>query len=360
LGQTPYRSNLSLPLTQYVFYFSLQPSAFSLSAMSDLLEDYFYDLPPDLIADRPATRREESRMLLLDRKSGTILHRRFTDLTEYLSPRDLLVLNDSRVIPARLHDPSGKIEILLLEHRSPRLWTAMVRPGKKFRLGVVVEVAGTTATVKEIFEDGTRLLEFAEEPDLDRHGEMPIPPYFHRPADEQDKERYQTVYARDPGSVAAPTAGLHFTPEILAGLNHAFVTLHVGAGTFQPVKQYDLSLHRMHSENYTLSEETAQRINETKTTGGRVIAIGTTTTRVLESQPQGPLLARSGSTDIFIRQPYKFQRVDALLTNFHFPGSTLLMLVSALAGRERILAAYAEAVREQYRFFSYGDCMLIV
>jgi S-adenosylmethionine:tRNA ribosyltransferase-isomerase len=328
--------------------------------MSDLLHDYHYDLPQDLIADRPATRREKSRMLVLDRKSGEILHRHFTDLPGYLLPSDLLVLNDSRVIPARLHDPSGKIEILLLEQRSPRLWTAMVRPGKKLRLGVVVEVAGTTATVREIFEDGTRLLEFAEEPDLDRHGEMPIPPYFHRPADEKDKERYQTVYARDPGSVAAPTAGLHFTPEILASLPHAFLTLHVGAGTFQPVKSNDLSLHRMHSENYTISQETADRINLTKDAGGRVLAVGTTTTRVLESQPLGPLCAKSGSTDIFIRPPYEFQRVDTLLTNFHLPGSTLLMLVSALASRDRILAAYTEAVRERYRFFSYGDCMLIL
>ena len=299
-------------------------------------------------------------MLVLDRGSGKILHRGFQDLPEYLSPSDLLVLNDSRVIPARLHDPSGKIEILLLEQRSPTLWTAMVRPGKKLRIGATIEIAGTTATVIAVLEDGTRLLEFATPPDLDRHGEMPIPPYFHRPADEQDKERYQTVYARDPGSVAAPTAGLHFTPEILAGLNHAFVTLHVGAGTFQPIKSDDLSLHRMHSEHYTLSEETARRINETKAAGGRVIAVGTTTTRVLESQPEGPLAARSGSTDIFIRPPYEFQRIDALLTNFHLPCSTLLMLVSAMAGRDRILTAYEEAVRERYRFFSYGDCMLIV
>ena len=328
--------------------------------MSDLLQNYHYDLPPDLIADRPATRREESRMLVLDRGSGKILHRGFRDLPEYLTPSDLLVLNDSRVIPARLHDPSGKIEILLLVQRSPTLWTAMVRPGKKMRVGDHAEVAATTAKVKEVLEDGTRLLEFAKEPDLNRYGEMPIPPYFHRPADDQDKERYQTVYARDPGSVAAPTAGLHFTPKILAGLNHAFVTLHVGAGTFQPVKHDDLSLHRMHSEHYTLPEETARRINETKAAAGRVVAVGTTTTRVLESQPEGPLSAGSGSTEIFIRPPYEFQRVDALLTNFHLPGSTLLMLVSAMAGRERILAAYEEAVRERYRFFSYGDCMLIV
>jgi S-adenosylmethionine:tRNA ribosyltransferase-isomerase len=328
--------------------------------VSSLLSDYHYDLPPELIADRPAPKREQSRMLVLEMGSGRILHRCFTDLPEYLRPSDLLVLNDSRVIPARLHDSTRKVEILVLERLSPTLWTAMVRPGKKMRIGHSVEVAGTTATVVAVAEDGTRTLEFSSPPDLDCHGEMPIPPYFHRPADEQDKERYQTVYARDPGSVAAPTAGLHFTPEILSGLHHAFVTLHVGAGTFQPVKHEDLSLHRMHSEHYTLSEETARRINETKAAGGRVVAVGTTTTRVLESQPPGPLAARSGATDIFIRPPYEFQRVDALLTNFHLPGSTLLMLVSALAGRDRILGAYAEAVRERYRFFSYGDCMLIV
>jgi S-adenosylmethionine:tRNA ribosyltransferase-isomerase len=299
-------------------------------------------------------------MLVMDRAGGSLLHREFRDLPKFLSSTDLLVLNDSRVIPARLHDPSGKIEILLLERRSRTLWTAMVRPGKKMRTGVIVDLAGTTATVRDVLEDGTRVLEFAEEPDLDRHGEMPIPPYFHRVADEADKERYQTVYARDPGSVAAPTAGLHFTPEILSGLNHAFVTLHVGAGTFQSVKTDDLSLHRMHSEHYTLPEETVRRVNETKASGGRIIAVGTTTCRVLESQPPGPLTARHGSTEIFIRPPYEFRRIDALLTNFHLPGSTLLMLVSALAGRERILSAYEEAVRERYRFFSYGDCMLIV
>jgi S-adenosylmethionine:tRNA ribosyltransferase-isomerase len=223
-----------------------------------------------------------------------------------------------------------------------------------------VEVAGTTATVSEVLDDGTRLLEFSAPPDLDHHGEMPIPPYFHRPADEQDKERYQTVYAKDPGSVAAPTAGLHFTKEILASLPHAFVTLHVGAGTFHPVKTDDVSEHRMHSEYYSLSEETAARINATKTSGGRLVAVGTTTTRVLESQAPGPLTAASGSTDIFIRPPHRFRHIDVLQTNFHLPGSTLLMLVSALAGRELILEAYNEAVREKYRFFSYGDCMLIL
>lgn len=328
--------------------------------MPTLLSDYLYDLPPELIADRPAPKREDSRMLVLERATGGISHRKFTDLPSFLRPNDLLVLNDSRVIPARLHGASGKIEILLLEQRSPTLWTAMVRPGKKMRPSMAVETAGTTATVMKILEDGTRLLEFAAPPDLDLHGEMPIPPYFHRPADEQDRERYQTVYARDPGSVAAPTAGLHFTPEILTSTPHAFVTLHVGAGTFQPVKHEDLSLHPMHAEHYTIPEETARRINATKAAGGRILAVGTTTTRVLESQPPGPLEARSGSTDIFIRPPHMFQHIDALLTNFHLPGSTLLMLVSALAGREHVLAAYAEAVRERYRFFSYGDCMLIV
>lgn len=328
--------------------------------MTDSLSDYQYHLPPELIADRPCLHREDSRMMVIHRKEGRIEHRSFKDFPFYLTPQDLLVLNDSRVIPARLHDATGKIEILLLEKRAPLHWTAMVRPGKKMKVGASVEVAGTTARVIEILEDGTRLLEFTAPPDLEHYGSMPIPPYFHRPADEMDKERYQTVYARDPGSVAAPTAGLHFTPEILASIPHSFLTLHVGAGTFQPVKHEDLSLHRMHSEHYTLSAETAHKINETKNEGGRIVAVGTTTTRVLESQPVGSLEARSGSTDIFIRPPYQFQRIDALLTNFHLPGSTLLMLVSALAGRALIMEAYSEAIREKYRFFSYGDCMLIM
>ena len=299
-------------------------------------------------------------MLVVNRVEGAFRHDRFKEFPSYLTPKDLLVLNDSRVIPARLHDATSKIEMLLLEQRDPLHWTAMVRPGKKMRLGASVEVAGTSVTVIGIEEDGTRLLEFASPPDLKRHGEMPIPPYFHRHADDSDKERYQTVYAQEPGSVAAPTAGLHFTPEILSSLPHAFVTLHVGAGTFHPVKVEDLSEHRMHREHYTLPLETADRINVTKRTGGRIIAVGTTTTRVLESQPSGPLQAASGSTEIFIRPPYEFQRIDALLTNFHLPGSTLLMLVSAFAGRELIMKAYEEAIREKYRFFSYGDCMLIL
>lgn len=328
--------------------------------MSDRLEDYRYNLPPELIADRPAERREDSRMLVLNRTEETVHHGMFRDLPRYLRPADLLVLNDSRVIPARLRDEEGKIELLLLEQRDPLHWTAMVRPGKKMRPGISIQTGGTTATVLEVLEDGTRLMRFAAPPDLERHGEMPIPPYFHRRADEGDRERYQTVFARESGSVAAPTAGLHFTKEILSGIPHAFVTLHVGAGTFQPVKCSDLSAHRMHSETYTLPRETACRINDARAAGGRIIAVGTTSARVLESRPEGPLQPASGATDIFIRPPRAFRHVDALLTNFHLPESTLLMLVSAMAGRERILAAYTEAVRERYRFFSYGDCMLIL
>ena len=324
------------------------------------LSDYQYDLPPDLIADRPAERRQDSHMMVVNRTERTITHHQFTEFPNFLNPKDLLVLNDSRVIPARLHDATGKIEMLLLEKRDALHWTAMVHPGRKMRIGATVEVAGTKVTVTGIEDDGTRLLEFAVPPDLEQHGEMPIPPYFHREADESDRERYQTVYAQEPGSVAAPTAGLHFTPEILSSLPHAFVTLHVGAGTFQPVKSEDLSAHQMHRELYTLPPETAARINKTKKDGGRIFAVGTTTTRVLESQSCGDLAGTSGTTEIFIRPPYQFQRIDALLTNFHLPGSTLLMLVSAFAGYEFIREAYEEAIREKYRFFSYGDCMLIL
>jgi S-adenosylmethionine:tRNA ribosyltransferase-isomerase len=299
-------------------------------------------------------------MLVLHRDSGKIEHRSFVDLSEYLQPKDLLVLNDSKVIPARLHDATGTIEILLLEKKDELHWSAMVNPGKKMPLGHSVETAGTQARVIEILEDGTRLLEFARPLDLDHYGEMPIPPYFHRASDEQDRERYQTVYAREEGSIAAPTAGLHFTPEILARHRHTFLTLHVGAGTFRPVKTVEIADHTMHREYFSLPLETAHGITQTKESGGRIVAVGTTTTRVLESQPQGELRESVGSTDIFIYPPYSFQRVDVLLTNFHLPRSTLLMLISAFAGREKILAAYAEAVKEEYRFFSYGDCILIV
>ena len=343
-----------------VFFFSFHLPAFIIFFMSSSLRDYHYHLPEERIANRPAERREDSRMMVLDRSKKSIEHRSFTDFPQYLSENDLVVLNDSRVIPARLHDASGKIEILLLERRTPLRWTSLVRPGKRMRSGTQVTVAGTTATVVDIGVDGTRLLEFASPPDLERHGNMPIPPYFRRQADATDRERYQTVFARDPGSVAAPTAGLHFTEEILSRIPHAFLTLHVGAGTFQSVKSEDLSLHRMHSEHYTLPAKTASMINSTREKRGRLFCIGTTTARVLESQPSGSLCERSGSTDIFIRPPRQLQHVDALLTNFHLPGSTLLMLVSAFAGREFIMEAYEKAIAQEYRFFSYGDCMLIV
>ncbi len=328
--------------------------------MSDRLADYLYELPAKLVANRPAKHREDSRMLILDRKSGAIEHRRFLDLPGYLSPRDLLVLNDSKVIPARLFDTTGKLEILLLEKQNEREWTALVNPGKKMRPGHVVETAGTSAKVLEILEDGTRRIEFASAPDLEHYGTMPIPPYFNRKADEEDRERYQTVYASEEGSVAAPTAGLHFSKELLSRLPHTFVTLHVGVGTFRPVKTEDLTQHLMHKEHYTLAEATTRVITEAKEMGGRIFAVGTTTARVLESQPPGTLTPSIGSTEIFIRPPYQFRHIDSLLTNFHLPGSTLLMLVSAMAGRELILSAYAEAVKEEYRFFSYGDCMLIL
>jgi S-adenosylmethionine:tRNA ribosyltransferase-isomerase len=328
--------------------------------MSDKLSNYHFELPQELIANRPTERREDSRMMVVERSSGRIEHRRFTDFPGYVRPSDLLVLNDSKVIPARLHDAGGKIEMLLLEKKDDRHWIAMVNPGKKMRPGASIETAGTQVTVLEVLDDGTRLLEFEAPPDLERHGEMPIPPYFQRRADDQDKQRYQTVYSRDPGSVAAPTAGLHFTADILASVPHAFLTLHVGAGTFRPVKSEDLTGHVMHRERYTLPENTALRINNSRTSGGRIIAVGTTTCRVLESQRTAQLMQASGSTEIFIRTPHAFQHTDVLLTNFHLPGSTLLMLVSAMASRELILSAYEEAVREKYRFFSYGDCMLIL
>ncbi|MFI0348528.1 MAG: tRNA preQ1(34) S-adenosylmethionine ribosyltransferase-isomerase QueA [Chthoniobacterales bacterium] len=331
--------------------------------MSSHLRDYHYDLPPELVAARPLADRTASRMLVLHRKSGEIEHRLFTDFPNYVRSNDLVVLNDSKVIPARLYDALGKIEILLLEKKDPLHWIAMVRPGRKMKLGATISIAGTTAIVCEIFTDGTRLLKFETAPDLKRHGRMPIPPYFKRDADEEDRLRYQTTFAREEGSVAAPTAGLHFTPEILEKISHAFLTLHVGAGTFLPVKNDDLSMHQMHQERYSISEQTAYCLNQRlmkRPSGGRVIAVGTTSSRVLESQPLGKINAITGSTDIFIRPPYQFKNVDALLTNFHFPASTLLMLVSAMAGRELILETYNIAVQEKYRFFSYGDCMLIL
>lgn len=330
--------------------------------MSHLLSDYDYELPPELVASRPVERREASRMLVLHRGSGCVEHRLFKDLPEYLEPEDLLVLNNSKVLPARLRDVSRKIEILLVKKQDETHWIAMVRPGKKMRPGHVVTVGDVEITVQEILPDGMRALALSKPLDLERWGEMPIPSYFKRDADEHDRERYQSVFARDAGSVAAPTAGLHFTKEILQKLPHTFLTLHVGPGTFLPVKTENITEHKMHREEYVITEDTALRLNQfyESQQKGRLIAVGTTTTRVLESQPAGPILPHAGATDIFIRPPYQFQRIDALLTNFHFPQSTLLMLISSLAGREKILEVYNTAVKERYRFYSYGDCMLIL
>ena len=330
--------------------------------MSNYLSDYNYELPPELVASRPVERREESRMLVLHRKSGRIEHRFFKNLPEYLTPEDLLVLNDSKVLQARLHDASGKIEMLLVKKQDETHWIAMVKPGRKMREGSVVSVGDVEITVQEILPDGMRVLALSQPLDLDRWGTMPIPSYFKRDADAEDQERYQSVFARDPGSVAAPTAGLHFTKEILETLPHAFLTLHVGPGTFLPVKTENILEHTMHREEYEISSATAVRLNDfyQSPKKGRLIAVGTTTVRVLESQPVGPILPHTGVTNIFIRPPYEFKRVDALLTNFHFPKSTLLMLVSSLVGREKMLETYRLAVAERYRFYSYGDCMLIL
>lgn len=330
--------------------------------MSYHLSDYDYELPPELVASRPVERREDSRMLVLHRESGRMEHRFFKDLPEYIAPEDLLVLNDSKVLPARLHDVLGKVEMLLVKKQDETHWIAMVKPGRKMRPGNMVTVGDVEITVQEILPDGMRLLALSQPLDLERWGEMPIPSYFKREADAEDCERYQSVFARDPGSVAAPTAGLHFTKGILQTLPHAFLTLHVGPGTFLPVKTENILEHTMHREEYKISAGTAAQLNDfyQSEKRGRLIAVGTTTVRVLESQPEGPILPHMGATNIFIRPPYQFQRVDALLTNFHFPKSTLLMLISALAGRETILETYRTAVKQGYRFYSYGDCMLIL
>jgi len=323
--------------------------------MSGHISDYHYDLPPELIATTPTVRRDESRMLVLHRTSGQVEHRSFRDFPSYISEGDVVALNDSRVIKARLlTDPPG-IEIFLLENLGGTRWKCLVKPGRKLRPGTRVEIAGTTTEVVDVLPGGERIMQFDEAPNLEKHGHMPLPPYFKREAEKLDDERYQTVYANTPGSVAAPTAGLHFTPEILSRIPHTFLTLHVGAGTFLPVKTENITDHEMHEEVYSISAATASALNSAK----RIVAIGTTATRVLESQPPGPIQPCEGRTRIFIYPPYEFQKTGALLTNFHLPESTLLMLVSALAGREAILNAYREAIKERYRFFSYGDCMLI-
>lgn len=317
--------------------------------------DYDYPLPNDLIARHPLPRREDSRMMVLHRDGERIEHRWFRDFPGFLRDGDLVVLNDTRVIPARVFADGGKVELLFLETVRENAWKCLVKPGRRMRVGAVLLVRGNRGVVEGVLPDGERVIAFEGPVDLDTAGELPLPPYFARAVEPADTERYQTVFARERGAVAAPTAGLHFTPEILAAIPHAFITLHVGVGTFRPVQVENILDHRMHAERFRISQESARAINAAR----RIVAIGTTTARVLESQGL-PLTAGEGTTDIFIHPPYRARAVDALLTNFHLPKSTLLMLVSAFAGREFILRAYAEAIGERYRFYSYGDCMLIL
>ena len=336
--------------------------------------DFNYELPPELIAQTPIQRRDASRLLVLDKTTGATEHRHFFDLPEYLHPGDCLILNDSRVLPARLLGHrvpgGGACEILLLIDRGDNVWECLVRPGKKLRKGAKVSFGDgeLTAEIAEELPDGNRLVKFFYEgiflEVLDRLGKMPLPPYIKEEL--QDRERYQTVYSKVNGSAAAPTAGLHFTPELLEkirqmGVKVGYVTLHVGLGTFRPVKEEEITDHAMHSEYCVISQETADLINETKKNGGRVIAVGTTSCRTIESVAKkcGKICEDDDWTDIFIYPGFEFKGLDALITNFHLPESTLIMLVSALAGREHILNAYNTAVKERYRFFSFGDAMFI-
>ena len=340
-----------------------------------LKSDFYFELPEELIAQDPLEERTSSRLLVLDRRSGAVSHHVFREIADFLRPGDCLVLNNTKVIPARLlgerEGTGAHVELLLLKRKSGDVWETLARPGKKCRPGTKLSFGDglLKAEILETVEEGNRLVRFTYEgifeEVLDRLGEMPLPPYITRKL--QDKNRYQTVYAKHEGSAAAPTAGLHFTEALLGqleakGVKLAYVTLHVGLGTFRPVKVENIQEHHMHSEFYVVEEEQAQIINETKASGKRVIAVGTTSCRTLESATgeDGILSAGSGWTDIFIYPGYTFRMTDCLITNFHLPESTLLMLVSALAGRDQILAAYEEAVREGYRFFSFGDAMLII
>ena len=337
--------------------------------------DFYYDLPEELIAQTPVEPRNSSRLMKIDRKTGDIVHSRFYNLCDYLKKGDLLVLNDSRVLPARLYgekkDTGSFIEFLLLEQKGDKLWEIICRPGKKAKVGTEFSFGNgiLTAKVIEVKDDGNRIVKFSCEGNfyavLDEIGQMPLPPYITEKL--EDKERYQTVYSKELGSAAAPTAGLHFTKEQLEeirsmGVDIAYVTLHVGLGTFRPVKEDDILNHKIQSEHYHLSEETAEKINRTKASGGRVIAVGTTSCRTLESMELENGLVKSGDgyTDIFIYPGYKFKLLDGLITNFHLPESTLIMLVSAFLGYENTMNAYKIAVEEKYRFFSFGDAMCIL
>ena len=336
--------------------------------------DFYYDLPQELIAQTPLERRDSSRLMVLHRETGELEHRHFYDIVDYLQPGDCLVMNDSRVLPARLLGHrlpgGGACEVLLLIDRGNKTWECLVRPGKRMRVGAKLSFGDgeLTAEVVEELPGGNRLVRFDYEgiflEVLDRLGKMPLPPYIK--AELQDKERYQTVYSRVTGSAAAPTAGLHFTKELLRqiqdmGVKIGYVTLHVGLGTFRPVKEDEITDHEMHSEYCVISQETADLINRTKANGGRCICVGTTSCRTLESwaAEDGHMEAKAGWTNIYIYPGYRFKVMDGLVTNFHLPESTLIMLVSAFAGREHVLAAYEEAVREKYRFFSFGDAMFL-
>lgn len=335
--------------------------------------DFWYNLPEELIAQTPLEQRDASRLLVLNRETGAVSHRHFYDILDYLQPGDCLVMNDSRVLPARLlgHRPTGgAVEVLLLRDLGNKQWECLCKPGRKMQLGneVIFGNGELTATVKEVREDGNRVVEFHYTgiflEVLERLGKMPLPPYIK--AELQDQERYQTVYSREVGSAAAPTAGLHFTKELLEqararGIKTAFVTLHVGLGTFRPVKAEEISDHHMHSELCMMSAETADMLNDTRKNGGRIICVGTTSCRTLESlaKDDGRFEAGSKWTEIFIYPGYRFKAMDGLITNFHLPESTLVMLVSAFAGRENVLRAYEMAVQERYRFFSFGDAMFI-
>ena len=336
--------------------------------------DFWYHLPEELIAQTPLEQRDSSRLLRLNKEMGEVSHHHFFEVIDFLRPGDCLVMNDSRVLPARLlgHRPTGgAVEVLLLRDLGEKKWECLCKPGRKMQVGneVIFGNGELTATVTEVREDGNRIVEFHYEgiflEVLERLGKMPLPPYIKEEL--QDQERYQTVYSREVGSAAAPTAGLHFTRELLEkirekGIKTAFVTLHVGLGTFRPVKAEEITDHHMHAELCQISKETAEVLNETKKSGGRVICVGTTSCRTLESlvNEDGTFEAKSKWTEIFIYPGYTFKAMDGLITNFHLPESTLVMLVSAFAGRENVLAAYEEAVRQRYRFFSFGDAMCIL
>ena len=336
--------------------------------------DFYYDLPEELIAQTPVEPRNSSRLMVLPRNGGEIEHKHFYDLPEFLKPGDCLVLNNTRVLPARLYgtreDTGAVVEFVLLRQHGNKLWECLAGPGKKAKTGYKFRFSDKlTAIVTDVLEDGNRMIEFACEGDffavLDEVGQMPLPPYIKEKL--KDKERYQTVYSKDAGSAAAPTAGLHFTKEMLEsikamGVNIAYVTLHVGLGTFRPVKVEDVTQHKMHTEHYYIPEEAAETINETRKNGGRVICVGTTSCRTVEScaKKYGEIKECSGDTDIFIYPGFEFKCMDGLITNFHLPESTLIMLVSAFAGYDNIMNAYNIAVKEKYRFFSFGDAMLIL